>query len=189
MLSCVMYMLITILWFSYCVCLGQRLVSELSDYTFTIHYKPGVENTVAGALSRSTKLHRYRDEGNQVTISPDEISSILPSTDNNFKAKSVWKANLNAAGIIDQIENRFLDAKTLTVIPASLLKGMQYDDEQISLVVKVKQEYHQELPKKSRIVQTPEVKKLLWHWPKLKLKMTYYLEPHHLKTNLLCYHS
>ena len=70
---------------------GQKWARELSDYIFTIHYKPGVENTVADALSRPTKLHRIGDGGKQVTISP-EVSPILSSKDNSFKEKSIWIA-------------------------------------------------------------------------------------------------
>lgn len=39
---------------------------------------------------------RKQDEGKQVTISPQE--------------KSMWIATLNAGGVIDQIENKFLDS-------------------------------------------------------------------------------
>lgn len=84
-------------------------------------------------MSRSTKFHKNRDEGKQVTISREEVSSIQSSTDNNVKAESVWKANLNATGVIDQIEDRFqnLVAKLLTMILTSHLKDMQYEDEQL----------------------------------------------------------
>ena len=71
---------------------GQRWASELSDYIFRIHYKPGVENTVADAFSRPIKLHRIGDGGKQVTISPEEVSPILSSKDNSFKEKSTWIA-------------------------------------------------------------------------------------------------
>lgn len=102
---------------------GQRWPRELCDYTFIIHYKP--EDTVAHALSRPTKMHKIRDKGKQVRIPTEEVSSILSSTDNNFKEKSMWIATLNAAGVVDQIDNRFPDEKTLTVIPPLHLKNMQ----------------------------------------------------------------
>ena len=71
---------------------GQKWASDLSDYIFTIHYKPGVENIVADALSRPTKLDRIGEGGKQVTISPEEVSPMLSSKDNSFKEKSMWIA-------------------------------------------------------------------------------------------------
>ena len=68
-----------------------------------IHCKPDVDNTVAYTLLRPTKLHGIRDEGKQVTISPGEATSILSSTYNNFKKKSVWIATLNAAEVTSTI--------------------------------------------------------------------------------------
>ena len=56
---------------------GQKWANELSDYTFTIYYKPGVENTVADNLPRPSKLHGIRDEGKQVTISLKEVSFVV----------------------------------------------------------------------------------------------------------------
>ena len=64
---------------------GQKWTYELSDFRFAILYKQGVENTVADAFSRPAKLHKIWDEGEQVTISQEVVSSILPSPDNNFK--------------------------------------------------------------------------------------------------------
>ena len=47
---------------------------------------------------------------------------------------------------------------------------MQYEDEKIGSVMKLKKKYHLELPKKERILQASEVEKLLQHWPKLKIE-------------------
>ena len=94
----------------------------------------------------------------------------MSSTDKNFKEKNVWIATLHAAGVVDQTENTFLDSQTLTVVPPSHLKYMQYEDEQIDLVVKLKNKYHQELTKKERMLQTPEVKNPLQHRPKLTIE-------------------
>ena len=45
--------------------------------------------------------------------------------------------------------------------PPSHPKDMQCKDEKSGPVIKLKRKYHQELPKKERKFQTPEVKKLL----------------------------
>ena len=94
----------------------------------------------------------------------------MSSTDKNFKEKNVWIATLHAAGVVDQTENTFLDSQTLIVVPPSHLKYMQYEAEQIDLVVKLKNKYHQELTKKERMLQTPEVKNPLQHRPKLTIE-------------------
>ena len=113
-------------------------------------------------------MHGIADEGKQVTISPEEVCSILPSPDNNFKEKNAWIATLNTAEVVDQMENKFLDAQTLTVIPPSHLEDIQYEDEETVPVMKLKIKYHHELPKKERMLRTPKVKKLLRCWPKFK---------------------
>lgn len=50
----------------------------------------------------------------------------------------------------------FLKAKNSPIIPSSDLKCMQYQDDQIGPVIKLKKKYHHQLPKKENILQTQE---------------------------------
>lgn len=113
----------------------------------------------------------------------------MSSTDKNFKEKNVWIATLHAAGVVDQTENTFLDSQTLIVVPPSHLKYMQYEAEQIDLVVKLKNKYHQELTKKERMLQTPEVKNPLQHWPKLTIEDDLLLSMSPFGNHFLCCRS
>ena len=55
--------------------IGQRWVNEVSNFNFSIHYKPGIENVVGYSLSlyplfQECNLEQYRQH-----LNPDEVRS------------------------------------------------------------------------------------------------------------------
>ena len=63
---------------------GQRWINELSNFNFSIHYKPGIEKIVADSLSRYPILQECNLERYIQHLKPDEVKSA-------FDAVVSWK--------------------------------------------------------------------------------------------------
>ena len=101
---------------------------------------------MADAFSRPAKMKESKSQFHKRWLAQYCYHQITTS-------KSVMAVNLNASTL-----NRFLNANPLSVIPPPDLKDLQYQDEQ---VMKLKKIYHQELTKEEKMLQTPDVNKLL----------------------------
>ena len=81
---------------------GQRWINELSDFNFTIHYKPGVQNIVADTLSRyplSTKndLQKY-----SIVCSTEEVQAVFNGAINQINNGESWLATINFINAIQK---------------------------------------------------------------------------------------
>ena len=63
---------------------GQGWVNELSNFNFSIHYKPGIEKIVTDSLSRYPILQECNLERYIQHLKPDEVKSA-------FDAVVSWK--------------------------------------------------------------------------------------------------
>ena len=60
---------------------GQRWVNQLSDFNFSIHYKPGAENVVADILSIAPISLNTAFITNTQSVDPPEIAAVMSSVD------------------------------------------------------------------------------------------------------------
>ena len=74
---------------------GQRWINELAEYRLAVHYKSGVQNTVADALSRSPLL--FEDQVNEYDkeMTNQEMSAVMSGLKNQSENNEVWVAALN----------------------------------------------------------------------------------------------
>ena len=88
---------------------GQRWVNELSNFNFSIHYKPGIEKVVADSLSRYPLLQEYNLEQYSQYLNPDEVKSAFDAVVNQIGNSEKWVAAVNAINtVFSDIENEIL---------------------------------------------------------------------------------
>ena len=86
---------------------GQRWVNELSNFNFSIHYRPGVENVVVDSLSRypllqECNLEQYSQYLNEVKLAFDAVV-------NQAGNDEIWVAAVTAINtVFSDIENEIL---------------------------------------------------------------------------------
>ena len=117
---------------------GQRWVNELSNFNFSIHYKPGIENVVADSLSRYPLLQECNLEQYRHYLNPDEVKSAFDAVVNQVGNDETWVAAVNTINtVFNDIENEILyevgDQKT-TLASQDLVK-YQTEEKWIHLVI------------------------------------------------------
>jgi hypothetical protein len=138
-----------------------RWVSQLADFRFHIHYKPGVKNGDADGLSRMPlDTTRYTEQ-----CSPDTMEAVVNAVRNdNFVCTSIGAPVKEA-----ERKERCLitDATHCTVDKATLLKAQQEDPDIGPLLSHVKEG---KKPTRKMIEGlTQAAKYLLREWPKLRI--------------------
>ena len=145
---------------------GQRWVNQLSDFNFSIHYKPGVENVVADTLSRAPISLNTAFIANTQSVDPPEIAAVMSSVDIQKKNDEVWVAALNVSNSAD--ENQFVDRSSLKTYTKKELLSLQLADPAIGDVIKMLKE-NKKPSLKDRKTQSAKTRQLLREWEKLKI--------------------
>ena len=87
---------------------SQRRVNELSNFNFSIHYKPDIEN-VADSLIRYALLQECNLEQYSEHFNPDEIKSAFDEVVNQVGNNETWVAAVNTINtVFSDIENQIL---------------------------------------------------------------------------------
>ena len=69
---------------------GQGWVNELSNFNFSIHYKPGIENVVADLLSWYLLLQKCNLERYSQYLNSDEVKSAFDAAVNQVGNNETW---------------------------------------------------------------------------------------------------
>ena len=141
---------------------GQWWVNELSNFNFSIHYKPGIEN-IADSLSRYPLLQECNLEQYSQYLNPDEVNfEAFDAVVNQVGNDETWIAAVNTINsVFNDIENEILydvgDQKT-TLAPQDLAK-YQAEEKWIHLAIQFKKKG--EYPDKHAYKQLPREPKIL----------------------------
>ena len=74
---------------------GERWINELTDFNFTVHYKPGVENVVADTLSRLPINNVENLQAFSGLYSVDEVRAIFDGAVNQAQNGEAWLPKVN----------------------------------------------------------------------------------------------
>ena len=147
---------------------GQRWVNELSDYHFTIHYKPGNENVVADALSRYPKLTETNMKDFSNKFEESDVKATFDSVLNQKDNDETWIAAINSISTtFNEIQNQILyDAgDNPKQIEWADIVAAQHRDESIKMVIDCK------ISGSKPINHTSvDVKRLLREWERLEVE-------------------
>ena len=144
----------------------QRWVNELSNFNFSIHYKPGIEKVVADSLSRYPRLQECNLEQYSQHLNPVKSAFV-----NQVRNNEAWVAAVNTVNtVFSDNENQILydvgDQKT-TLASQDLAK-YQAEEKWIHLVNQFKKKG--EYPDKHVYRQLlKESKTLLREWENLQV--------------------
>ena len=146
---------------------GQRWVSELADFNFTIKYRPGRVNVDADSLSRLPMDFATYMSGCTESIPPDQVAAAISGITNQEEEHTTW---ISAVASTEKILG--LDEVTLsagqTKISKSRVERAQRQDQSIGKVLKFVMEGKR--PSISEVKQElPSTKALLRQWHKLKI--------------------
>ena len=137
---------------------GQRWVNELSNFNFSIHYKPGTENVVADLLSRYPRPQECNLEQYSHHLNPDEVKSAFDAFVNQVGNNETWfAAVIRINTVFSDIENQILydvGKKKITLASQDPAK-YQAEEKWIQLVIQFKKKGQypdKQLPRESKIV-------------------------------------
>ena len=141
---------------------GQRWVNEPSNFNFSIHYKPGIENVVSDSLSRYPLLQECNLEQYSQHLNPDEVKSAFDAVVNQVGNNETWVAAVNTVNtVFSDTENQILYdvGGQKTTLASQDLAKYQTEEKWIHLVVQFKKKG--EYPDKHAYKQLPRESKIL----------------------------
>ena len=96
---------------------GERWVSELAEYNFTIKYRPGIINRDADCLSRlPLDINQYIDLCTE-ELPPDAFRAIMSGLQTSSEGKETWRLSINSAEINEIDANlKTVDGNVATLI-------------------------------------------------------------------------
>ena len=120
---------------------GQRWINELANYQFSIHYKPGIENPVADALSRYALVDKQSQGAYTVTSDEQQVKSLFDGAIIQSKDEETWIPLFNTVSItFDEMESEIIckaGYKEQTINRNDLLRA-QMKDPTIRRIIKLK---------------------------------------------------
>ena len=88
---------------------GQRWINEMTDYHFSIHYKPGTENKVADSLSRFPIQSQIDMSEYKEVVYDEEIKAVFNGSVNQSENGESWIPVVNTVKCsIDGDDTQFL---------------------------------------------------------------------------------
>ena len=150
---------------------GHRWVAELSDFNFTIRYRPGKSNGDADALSR---LPRHYQELCSKETSTDTIDAVINGITVGKLGHSTWITAINAN---NNQTNHTTSSKTVPLFSDADVLDAQLQDPVISHVLNFKQQGKKPPPEELKM-EPPDVKILLREWDRLYLAKSGILRHH-----------
>ena len=123
---------------------GHRWVAELSDFNYTVKYRPGTANRVADALSRMP-MEQYVCDCKE-EVEPEWIKATVEAMNAQHKGEAVWLTALYSRS--KGVKRMMADKVTLLVQPITPkeLYQAQRDDPAIGKVMEHKQSGKQPTP-------------------------------------------
>ena len=113
-------------------CCGQRWVSELSEFNFSIKYRPGVVNKDADCLSRlPLDMEKYISHCTE-EVGVDAFKAIVAEIQVQIQDNESWKAVINSLHVGDvllKIDEKIYDAESV--------KNEQINDVSITEIIKI----------------------------------------------------
>ena len=143
---------------------GHRWVAELSDFNFTVKYRPGTANRDADALSRMP-MEQYISECKE-EVEPEWIKATVEAMNAQRQGEAVWLAALSSRP--KGVKRMMDDNVTLQVQPITPkeLYQAQREDPAIGKVIEHKQSGKQPILQ-DRQRAPPDFRSLLREWKKL----------------------
>ena len=121
---------------------GQRWVNELASYNFSIHYKPGKENTVADCLSRAP----MKDIDDHISscskkLSVEEVRAMSDAVANQEVGGEAWLGAVSVMSL--EVENSAVQGRALMQLDKGEVRKAQREDAEIGEVIKILEEERQ----------------------------------------------
>ena len=146
----------------------HRWVSQLAEYKFTIHYRPGQINTDADGLFRIPFDMASYMESCTEHVSLEVVKATLNAVQAQVKGNSTWISSFGSDQTpLDQDLSCFPDA--VHPIPTSKIKQAQYEDIPIHQIIQQKL-MNQKLSPAKRANEHPNTKTMMHEWNKLHLE-------------------
>ena len=112
---------------------GERWLSELAEFNFTIKYRPGVVNTDADCLSRiPLDIETYVDECAE-EVGQDAFRAIMCGMETREQFGETWRLQVNAVDVRKKHENPPIGM----IGNVMKLKHEQETDENLSQIIKI----------------------------------------------------
>ena len=117
---------------------GQRWINELTDFNFTVHYKPGVENVVADTLSR-LPINGVEDlQAFSGLCSVDEVKAIFDGAVNQAQNGEAWLPKVNIINADLETELLYTGGRSRESLTTTDFSKFQNEDEVISRLIDLK---------------------------------------------------
>ena len=151
---------------------GQRWINKLANYQFSIHYKTGIENPVADALSRYPLFNKQSLAAYTITSDEQQVKSLFDGAVIQSKDEETQIHLVNTVSTtFDEMENEIIykaGCKEQTINRNDLLRA-QMKVPTIRRMIEVKHKKVDQLSDKEKRKESAEVKTLLRHWNKLNV--------------------
>ena len=117
---------------------GQRWISELTDFIFTVHYKPGVENVVADTLIRLPINNVEELQAFSGLCSADEVKAISDGAVNQAQNGEIWLPKMNIINADLETELLYTGERSRKSLTRTDFSKFQSKDEVISRLIDLK---------------------------------------------------
>ena len=151
---------------------GQRWINELTNSQFSIHYKPGIENPIADALSRYPLVDKQNLAAYTITSDEQQLKSLFDGTIIQSEDEETWIPLVNTISTtFNEMENEIIykaGCKEHTINRNYLLRA-QMKDLTFRRMIELKHKKVDQLSDKEKRKESTKVKALLGHWDKLNV--------------------
>ena len=147
---------------------GHRWVADLSDFNFTIKYRPGTANRDADALSRMP-IEQYISECKE-EVEPEWIKATVEAMNVQRKGEAAWLTALASRpkGVVKRMMGDKATVQVEPITPKDLYQ-VQREDRAIGKVIEYKQR-DKTLTLQERQRAPPDLRSLLREYKKLHIR-------------------